>query len=253
LQKISLNSSEEAYPDVSDFIADRYIERYNFGNQILTQAATTLDMFIKVTNIANRYLVVSYGTFPKVYSFALVYDMTLRRWGKLRIIHRDCFYYNYGIASGDLSYSMLGDIPYDSPDLGTYSSTRQQDNGIIAAQHGLAFLRADGSVQLADWSSNVKSTEDEAVVIIGRVQLTRANHTQFNRAEIEGLTSGRVFLQPSYNGRTLEAAIALTDIETDVNYRIVGDMIDCKNFNLVVEGTFNLSTMILEATTSGKI
>lgn len=253
LQKVSLNSSEEAYPDVSDFIADRYIERYNFATQLLTQAATTLDMFIKITNIANRYLVVSYGTFPKVFSFALVYDMTLQRWGKLRIVHRDCFYYNYGAITADLTYSMLGDIPYDDPELGTYGSTAEQSNAIVAAQHGLAFLKADGSVTLADWSSLIRDTEDEAVAIIGRIQLTRASHAQFNRAEIEGLSSGRVFIQPSYNGKTLESAIQLTDIETDVNYRIVGDMIDCKNFNLLVEGTFDLSTMILEATTSGKV
>jgi hypothetical protein len=253
LQKVSLNSSEEAYPDVSDFITDRYIERYSFGTQELRQASTTLDMFVKITNIANRYLVVSYGTFPRVFSFALVYDMTLQRWGKLRIVHRDCFYYNYGAITGDLTYSMLGDVPYDSPDLTTYDSTTQQSNAIVAAQHGMAFLKADGSVSLADWSSLIRDTEDEAVAIIGRIQLTRASNAQFNRAEIEGLTSGRVYLQPSYNGRTLEAAIQLTDIETAPNYRIVGDMIDCKNFNLVVEGTFDLSTMILEATTSGKV
>jgi len=253
LQKVSLNSSEEAYPDVSDFIAGRYIERYSFGTQTLTQASTTLDMFVKITNIANRYLVVSYGTFPKVFSFALVYDMTLQRWGKLRIVHRDCFYYNYGAITADLTYSMLGDIPYDDPELGTYDSTTEQSNAIVAAQHGLAFMKANGSVHLADWSSLIRDTEDEAVAILGRIQLTRTSHAQFNRAEIEGLASGRVFLQPSYNGRTLEAAIPLTDIEAAPNYRIVGGMIDCKNFNMVIEGTFDLSTMILEATTSGKI
>lgn len=253
LQKVSLNSSEEAYPDVSDFIADRYIERYNFGDQSLRQASTSLDMFVKITNIANRYLVISYGTYPKVFSFALVYDMTLQRWGKLRIVHCDCFYYNYGVITGALTYSMLGDIPYNYPGLGTYNSTTQQSNAIVAAQHGLAFLKSDGSVSLADWSSLVRATEDEAVAIIGRVQLTRASNAQFNRAEIEGLSSGRVFLQPSYNGRTLEAAIPVTDIETAPNYRVVGDLIDCKNFNLIVEGTFDLSTIILEATTSGKV
>jgi hypothetical protein len=253
LQKVSLNSSEEAYPDVSDFIADRYIERYSFGTQLLTQSSTTLDMFVKISNIANRYLVVSYGTYPKVFSFALVYDMTLQRWGKLRIVHRDCFYYNYGAITADLTYSMLGDIPYNYPGLGTYDSTTQQSNAIVAAQHGLAFLKEDGSVLLADWSSLIRDTEDEAVAILGRIQLTRTSHSQFNRAEIEGMTSGRVYLQPSYDGRTLGTAIPLTDIEVYDRYRIVGDMVDCKNFNLVIEGTFDLSTMIIEATTSGKI
>jgi hypothetical protein len=210
-------------------------------------------MFVKISNIANRYLVVSYGTYPKVFSFALVYDMTLQRWGKLRIVHRDCFYYNYGAITADLTYSMLGDIPYNYPGLGTYDSTTQQSNAIVAAQHGLAFLKEDGSVLLADWSSLIRDTEDEAVAILGRIQLTRTSHSQFNRAEIEGMTSGRVYLQPSYDGRTLGTAIPLTDIEVYDRYRIVGDMVDCKNFNLVVEGTFDLSTMIIEATTSGKI
>ena len=76
---------------------------------------------------------------------------------------------------------------------------------------------------------------------------------QLNRAEVEGLGSGRVYVQPSYNGRDLGAAEQLVDIETSDNYRIVGGLIDCKNFNLVIEGTFNLSTVILEATTSGKV
>ena len=253
LQKISLNSSEEAYPDVSDFIAGRCIERYSFGNQTLTQASTTLDFFVKVTNIANRYLVISYGTFPTVYSFALVYDMTLQRWGKLRIVHRDCFYYNYGTVTGDLTYSMLGDIPYEYPGLGSYNTTTQQSNAIVAAQHGLAFLKADGSVSLADWSAKVRDTEDEAVVIIGRMQLTRSSNAQFNRAEIEGLSSGHTFVQPSYNGSTLEQTISLIDIDVTPNSRTVGELIDCKNFNLVIEGTFDLSTIILEATTSGKV
>jgi len=253
LQKISLNSSDEAYPDVSDFIAGRYIERYNFGLQTLTEASTTLDMYVKITNIANRYMVVSYGTFPKVFSFALVYDMTLSRWGKLRIVHRDCFYYSYGATTGDLTYSMLGDIPYDSPELSTYDSTTQQGNAIVAAQNGMAFLDADGSVHLADWSSKVRDTEDEAVAVIGRIQLTRARHTQLNRAEIEGLTSGRIYVQPSYDGKTLEPAEQLTDITVAPNYRVAGGLIDCKNFNLVIEGTFDLSTVILEATTTGSI
>lgn len=253
LQKVSLNSSEEVYPDVSDFIASRKIERYSFGTQTLTQASTTLDFFTKITNIANRYLVISYGTFPTVYSFALVYDMTLQRWGKLRIVHRDCFYYNYGAITASLTYAMLGDIPYDYSGLGAYNSTAQQSNAIVAAQHGLAFLKADGSIYLADWSNKIRGTEDEAVAVIGRVQLTRASNAQFNRAEIEGLVSGRVYVQPSYNGKNLNATIPLIDIETSDRFRVAGELIDCKNFNLVVEGTFDLSTIILEATTSGKV
>ena len=252
LQKISLNSSEEAYPDVSDFIAGRYFERYNFDDQTLRQTPVTLDLYVKLTNIANRYLVVSYGTFTKIYSFALVYDMTLKRWGKLRMVHRDCFYYSYGVETASLTYGMLGDVAYDNPDLTTYDAASGQSNAIVAAQHGLAFLRQDGSVTLAGWS-NQERDEDTAVAIIGRVQLTRTSHTQFNRLEVEGLTSGRLYIQPSYNGRDLETAEELVTIESSGDLRVAGSMIDCKNFNIVVEGSFDLSTLIVEATTSGRV
>lgn len=253
LQKLSLNGAEEIHPDVSDFIADRYIERYNFGDHVLRQGATTLDFYTKITNVANRYLVISYGTFPNIFSFALVYDMSLKRWGKLRMVHKDCFYYNYGPETATLTYAMVGDVSYADTLPLTYEGMSVVSNGITAAQHGLAFLHRDGSVELATWSNNVRDTQDDAVVVIGRVQLTRSSNVQFNRIELEGLNTGNILLVPSRNGKDLDAPEALVTIEQSANFKVAGGMIDCKNFNLIVEGTFDLSTSIIEATTTGKI
>jgi len=99
----------------------------------------------------------------------------------------------------------------------------------------------------------MRDTEDEAVAIIGRIQLSRARNVQLNRAEVEGLVSGSVYVQPSYNGRDLDTAIPLTVIEQGDDYQIVGGMVDAKNFNLVVHGTFDLSTIVLEGTQTGRI
>ena len=251
-QKISLNSAEEVHPDVSDFIVDRYLEQYSFGTQTLSRSTVNIDFYTKLSNVANRYLILSYGTQPTVFSFALVYDMSLKRWGKLRVVHCDCFYYSYGSESQAITYSMLGDSTYT--DMGTtlYSETLGQSSQIVPAQHGLAFLAPTGQVQLATWSNQLR-TEDNAVVVIGRVQLTRTSNIQFNRIELEGLNTGRIYVVPSYNGKDLEAASLLTTIEQTTDYRIAGDLIDCKNFNLIVEGTFDLSTGIIEATTAGRM
>lgn len=251
-QVISLNSAESILPDISDFIAGRKIERYRYDLYELYQARTTLDFFTKVTNVGNRYVVISYGTFPRIFSYAIVYDLALRRWGKLRMVHRDCFYYSYGVEIADLTYGMLGDVPYDHPDLGTYDETTQQSNALTAAQHGLAFLKDTGEVLIANWSDQLRDTEDQAVVIIGRVQLSRASYSQLNRAEVEGLTSGSVLVQPSYDGYNLESAVEMVEVTKTPNYAVVGCLVDCKNFNIVIQGTFALSTIVLEATTSGK-
>lgn len=247
VQKVSLNSSELVYPDLSDFIAARQIERYNSGTKTLSQDATTLDFYVKLSAVGNRYVVLSYGTYPGVYSFALVYDAGVQRWGKLRIVHRDCFYYNYGVVTGDITYSMLGDVDYDAFASISYASTTQQSNAFTAAPHGLAFLLETGEVLIADWSKQIRDTQDAGVIVIGRVQLTRARNVQLNRAEVEGLSSGAVYVAPSYDGRTLAASQAMITISSVDEFKVLGTLVDAKNFNLIVEGTFDLSTIILEA------
>lgn len=247
VQKVSLNSSELVYPDLSDFIAARQIERYNSGTKTLSQDATTLDFYVKLSAVGNRYIVLSYGTYPGVYSFALVYDAGVQRWGKMRIVHRDCFYYNYGVVTADITYSMLGDVDYDAFASTSYAATTQQSNAFTAAPHGLAFLLETGEVLIADWSKQIRSTQDTGVIVIGRVQLTRARNVQLNRAEVEGLGSGAVYVAPSYDGRTLAASQSMVTISSVDEFKVLGTLIDAKNFNLIVEGTFDLSTIILEA------
>lgn len=253
LQKINLNSSQDQFPDVSDFIAGRLIERYNFGNHQLTEGSTSLDFYVKLTAVANRYIVISYGTFPGIFSFALVYDNSLQRWGKLRMVHSDCFYYNYGTIEANLTYSMLGDVAYNNVNLTTYAATTGFSNAIVAAQHGLAFLKASGEVLIADWSNQQRDVQDSAVAILGRNQLTRASNIQFNRAEIAGLISGASYIVPSYEGEDLSTPVLLEPITIGAKSATVGGLEDCRNFNLIVEGTFDLSTIIIEATTSGKV
>lgn len=253
LQKISLNSAEPMYPQVGDFLAGRRTERYDFVTHSLIPGGTTVDLFTKITAIAARYFVVSYGYFPGIYSYALVFDLALRRWGKLRIVHRDCFYYTQQQQPVGLTYAMLLDVNYEDLGAVAYEGVTGQGEGVSVAQHSLSFLLSNGSVKTAIWSDDTRAEQDAACVIIGRMQLSRSSNVQFNRVEAEGLEEGNAYVQPSYNGRNLEATVDLIDIERTSNYLCAGGMIDCKNFNLVVEGTFDLSTVIIEGTTSGKV
>lgn len=251
MQSLSLNSAELAFPAVSDFIAARSSERYDFGNHTLVQGAVSTDLFTKLTAVGNRYIVISYGYYPGTFSFALVYDLGLKRWGKVRIVHRDCFYYTQKPVSAGLTYAMLLDVSYADTAPETYAGTNLAPERVTAAQHALAFMKSTGEVVLGIWSDESRA-EDEAVAIIGRVQLTRTSNTQLNTVEAEGLKSGEIEIMPSYDGRTLAETQVLTTIESVGDFRKAGGMISCKNFNVVIEGTFDLSTLILEGTTTGK-
>jgi hypothetical protein len=252
MQSINLNSAETLHPEVSDFITSRQTERYDFASHNLVQGGVSVDLYIKLTAIGNRYLVVSYGYYPGTYSYALVYDIPLQRWGKLRVVHRDCFSYVYTASPAQLTYSMLLDVSYDDTTPRTYEELVETGEGITAAQNAMAFVTSTGAVKVATWADRGNG-QDAAVAIIGRVQLSRSSNAQLNRIEAEGLRSGNIYVHASVNGRNIDRVEDTVIIEQSDGFQLAGCMIDCKNFNVVVEGSFDLSTVILEARTTGRM
>lgn len=252
MQRMSLNQAEAVFPEVSDFIAGRYIERVDLGDLSRIEGATTLDLFTKLTAVGNRYIVLSYGTMKNRFTHALVYDVDLQRWGKLAVRHRDCFYYNYGVVPGNYTYIMVPE-PYDSPLLTTYDATAGLSNAYTSAQHALAFMTDAGRVVIADWSNALRDTEDEAVAMIGRIQLTRTSHVQFNRVEFDGFRSGSAYISVSTDGGDIQPAVELIKVSQSPQTAVFGELLDGRNVTLIVRGTFQLSTAIIEATTSGKM
>lgn len=251
MQSIALNSADSFHTNVGDFIASREVEFYDSATKALSQSSTSADFYVKISAVGNRYIVVSYGTTKGTYLYALVHDMSLNRWGKLKVTHTDCFYYNYGSLSVGQTYSMLQSTPYSSLSSTPYSSLLADTSTIVSAPHGLAFLVNTGQVLIADWSNQVRATEDAGVLVIGRVQLSRSRNTQLNRVQTEGLKSGAAAIAPSYDGRTLATAQNLGLIASSSDYKDYGALIDCKNFNLIITGTFDLTTVLLEATPTG--
>lgn len=254
LQTISLNSAEHAHPAIADFITRREIELYEFDSHMLRTVKITTDAFVKLTAVGNRYIVISYGFYAGVFSFALVYDIALMRWGKIRLRHRDCFAYNYGLNSEQgVTYAALLDVSYAQLAQDTYADLNVPADVITPAPRALAFLGDDGVIQLASWAAVDGSLPLLSVAIIGKIQVTRSKHIQLNRIELDGFTSGAVYIQASTNGRTIARVEPTVVVEQEEDYCVVGCLVDCKNFNAVVEGTFNLSSLIVEVMPSGEI
>lgn len=253
LQKISLNNAENIHPDATDFLGGRLIERYNFGNQTLTKATATTEFFTKLTYVNSRFLLISYGTYPGVFSFALLYDAALQRWGKLRIVHRDCFTYQGSIETVPLTYGMLGDVSYEEyPE--TYANATVTSSGITFPRQAVAFLLKTGEVKLAilDYRYKDETDDSQACIILGRLQLSRAREMTIQTVEVEGLQAGgNCFLAPSINGRTLESAVSLYLRQQVEDFAEFGELVAAKNFNLIIEGDFNLSSVLFEAQPDG--
>lgn len=83
---LALSSEGEAapiLPEISDFAHAGIIE--DWDGTTLTESGGTSELLCRIAHLVPRYLVVSYGV--SSYTHALIYDLALKRWGKLKVTH----------------------------------------------------------------------------------------------------------------------------------------------------------------------
>ena len=254
MQRISLNVAEPFAPDVSDFLGSRFLERFDLGTMNFVPAVTTIEFFTKMTYVGQRFLVVSYGMYPGIYSFALIYDVALQRWGRLRLAHRDAFAYTGGVETVGVTYGMALDVQYSDLEDVEYDEMYIQSSGLTYPRQSLAFLLRDGTIKLAvmDYREKDEADDSEAFVLIGKVQLSRSNNVTLHEVEVEGLNLNSpnacfvLHMADGVNVIGYETAVVRSQLG---NYSEFGiDMLTGKNFVVLVNGVFNLSTLILHAT-----
>jgi hypothetical protein len=170
LQELNATRANIAFPEVTDYISQRYFEQwdavpYNVSAAIKTlsgtpRQVTALPMWpcdhinagvltqyavystprVKINFIGSRFLAISIGT-PSTLRIILVYDLGLKRWGKLMIDHTDVFEYSDpGGAAPDVNRSF-------------------------------GILKADGSIVTLNRDSLAATTE--GVFLFGRIALGR--------------------------------------------------------------------------------
>lgn len=254
MQKISLNQAESDFPDVTDFLGGRYLESFNPESiEFEPAAASGGECFVKVTYAGQRFVIISYGFVPGIFSYALVYDVSLKRWGKLRLEHRDCFFYSYGSQQEDLTYNMMLDVSYNDTDPDAYDDMVIESGNLVYPRQSLAFLLKSGEIRLAILDYRVKDDESAAFVLIGKNQLSRSRLSTIHEVEIEGLRAGGVCaVLRSINGANYQPADLGFLREQELNYAEYGfDCVTGKNFTLFVSGDFFLTTAIIHATNDG--
>jgi len=234
LQKISLTSAETLSAGAADFLGGRIYESFDVSTLTWTIKRLSQDLKIKLTYISGRFLVVSYGevSASQIYTHALVYDLGLKRWGKLRIDHVDCFAYPYP--------NLLTQVTDTPP------------------KQSVAFLKSSGQVDLL--IQDFRERNDEGVLLLGRYQFSRGKLITFQQLELEGLHQAyppSVYLILSLDGinnNTPKQMQLLLDGQQTKKYGApasVGAVAAARsgvNFSMLMVGTFDLSTVMFMAT-----
>lgn len=218
LQSVDSQKAELILPEVTDFLAGKRFEDFDETTKDFTVTDLTASMSKKVKFIASRYLVISYGI--SSFTHALVYDIALKRLGKLKVIHVDCFEY-----------------------LGAQTEVSKES---------IAFLLADGEVKVLDFS--VSATNSDGVVILGKLQYTRSRTITLQGVDVENVESSSslsVTSLVSLDGKTTTKVAGYEKYSAE-NLRKYAFKVTAVNHSLLLIGKFNLTTLFITYTLNGR-
>lgn len=251
LQKMDTTTAQNLIPEVTDFLAMKLFEDFDETTRILTETVLSSQLNIKINIVAARYLVISYGVSASAYTHALVFDLTLKRWGKLKLTHRDCFQWNAPNLYGELTYDQL-DFSYDSLINATYDSLATNVSTPEYPKENFAFVQEDGTV----YAVNFDYAQENAngVLMLGKYQFRRSRLTTHQSTEIESVRQGLTFnyyVAACVDGKNLGPFYATKVIKNIGLTRTCAKRLTGLSFVGLYTGGFNLTSAVIEFTESG--
>lgn len=254
LQEVTKSGSKAINPEISDFISSKLFEDFNETTFTFTSTYLTSQLSYKIVVIEARYLVISVAVQAPTYTHAFVYDLTLKRWGKLKITHSACFEWNDPNLYGQTTYGALSNTTYGQLAGTTYGELNTAQQSVVQPKKSMAFLQADGTVLLVNFDF-AENTSD-GVFMIGKFQFQRRKWIEHEYGIVDTIVKGNVFnyyIIPTYDGKTLQPFVpgflnAKYTGARSVNYQ---KRVSGVNLSIMMIGQFNLSTMLLGFTVKG--
>src|SRR5258708_7205524 len=229
LQQLDKSKSTAVFPDVSDFLTIKIFEDYDTATDIFTVTQLGNQLDLHVTTIGARFVVISYGVAAGIYTHALLFDLALKRWGKIKFTHVDCFSYGNPNLVGVTTFETPKDI--------------------------VAFLQNDGTIKTVNF--DLVHTNDSGVIVLGKFQFVRERWLELEMIEFENIDQAYNFsirILQSYDGKNIDKVTKdPTILKSTGQFRRWGTHgVVGKNISIVGVGTFHLTTDILTFTVGGK-
>lgn len=218
LQLVTATSTNTTFPEVTDFLAGQDFEDFDELTQAFSQLTLTVPMVKAVTSIADRYLIFSYGLVSLTH--AIVYDMSQKRFGKLKFPHVDIFEYEYADASAT-----------DAP------------------RRSIAFLSPNGTVNVLNPS--VTFGQSNGVILLGKFQLMRSRTLTLEKLEIQTVHPNQAAVAydlVSDTGGTIESIRKVSGFEVSLSgqsQRVYNFHTTGLNHSILIIGGFFLASFVL--------
>jgi hypothetical protein len=244
---MQLNKAQAAplWPEFTDFITSNIFEEFDTDTWSFDQTFIQQQLAVKVAVIANRYVVISYGL--NTLSYALVFDLTYKRWGKLKIDHVACFdFFTPTIqnASSLLAWTDLGNLSWQDLGATSWNDLANVVNTQELAKQTFGFLQADGTVLVVDFGYT--RTDDDAILVLGKYQYSRNRFLVIDEIQVQNVNPGAeidVRVLTSIDGQTISQVVTPyqnLDAPYTKNYQLSSEG---KNHAIVFHGSFHFTSI----------
>jgi len=253
IQQVQISSCTPIMPEVSDFLTSQLWEDFNETTLSFTQSYLGSQVAVKFAVVSARFIVISYGQYVDTYTHAIVFDILLNRYGKLKIPHVCAFTYDDPEADTPVTYEDLISTPIGSfgPSI-TYGSFFSGIPSNPIPKKNFAFISSNGSISLVDFE--ISEANADGVFIIGKYQMQRSNVFVHQETDVESINPGSTFsfyLLPTFDGKDFAAAVPCTLNANDTLIRTYGKRYTAKNISLLCMGAFNLTSIVMKFTIGG--
>jgi len=252
LQQLYSNYAETVHAEVIDWIKSHAVQYFDTVTLSFTKNDISLGGSANVPRnigrlkyIANRYLIYSYlpttqGTTP-TYTYALLYDLELERWGLLKANHIEALEFNLpqSGSGSDGEVILGGDVP-------------------------IVFLASNGAITACSFDRSA-----DAVLILGKYQYVRNRRLCLDEVTVDlmytnpsayyGLASpapisGNLYAIPILDGQVYGTAVQGTLVSSNLTTKSkrYNFLLDAESFLLVITGSFALNTVAITAHLGGK-
>lgn len=215
LQLIAMTGTQTIMPEVTDFIAGGLFEDFDDDTLTLVQTELTSTMKKALNTISNRYLIISYGI--ESFTHALVYDISMKRFGKLKCPHVAVF-----------EWQVLTPEVTETP------------------RTSIGLLQKDGTVKVVDFTFD--SPNSTGTMLLGKFQYVRSRTLQLEEAVFESIPNTAIFTvtdQITIDGKNITQSKAGYQMPVTGKIRDFRFNTDGLNHTLVCQGSFYMSSFQL--------
>lgn len=222
LQSVASDNASNIFPQLTDFLAGSEYESFDLSTFTFTKIDLATNMLKSISATASRYLLVSYGV--NSLTDIIYYDLSLARFGKLKIPHVACF--NYELISSDV---------------------------VETPRRSIGILQADGTVKLVVMSYNV--TGSNGILVLGKYQYDRNEYLKMLDVTLENIKNTSNFnctVLSSINGKETNP-VNTPLLNSSNSQRKYGCNSTGINHSIVLNGSFHINSMVLNFVNVGKV